>query len=80
MSPLVRMVIVAGMESDDRVDLKGARDTGSSESLGPRTSPGDQERGALLSPKENKRANRCLAMTSRPMGRSVIDLRAKRFA
>ena len=76
----MQIVIVAGMESDDRVDLKGATDTGSSGSPGPRTSPGDQERGALLSPKEKKRENRCLAMTSRPMGRSVINLRAKRFA
>ena len=74
------MVMIAGMESDDRVDLRGATDTGSSGSLGPKTSPGDQERGARLSPSENRRANRCLAMTSRPMGRSVINLRMIRFA
>ena len=77
---LVEIVTVEGIEWDDRNDFRGAMEIGNSGSFGLRTNPGDHESGARLSPKENNRANLCLAVTSRPRGRSVIILRAKRFA
>ena len=78
--PLVETLNSEGISSLDLLEERGAIDTGNSGSISERISPGAHEQGSLLSPSEKSLANRCLATTSRPIGRSVIVLRLKLFA